>query len=182
MKQGVKLILLAVLFCAYSTKAEDAFGDTADPGTDEDPISFPDGIYQNSTNQQDSKRAGRIAGGTAVDIADYPYVVTLRVFPVGDDDYYQIGTIISQKHVITSAVNLEASVAARGIASIVVRAGSNAQNYDVITFEYLSYKPHDQYNSVTKENSVAIVTIKGSFSGPPDSTEGPSNDKQQNRI
>ncbi|ETN67814.1 hypothetical protein AND_000359 [Anopheles darlingi] len=93
MKQSVKLILLAVLFCAYCTKAQDE--EAVDPGSDE--------TFGNGTNPADNHRAGRMIGGSVVSIAAYPFVVTVIATTSTGTQFYFAGAVISSTRVITDA-------------------------------------------------------------------------------
>uniref|UniRef100_A0A2M4DQX6 Putative trypsin n=1 Tax=Anopheles darlingi TaxID=43151 RepID=A0A2M4DQX6_ANODA len=160
MKQSVKLILLAVLFSAYRTTAQD---DAAtDPDTDAEPTSILD-----TTNQQDTKRAGRMMGGATVSIANYPYVATVEIQTGARRVMYSHGTIVSNTQVLTTASTVEPSGYAGGIKSVQIRAGSNYQDMEGFIFAVSKCQIHLEYDINLITNDLAVITITGSFSGYP---------------
>ncbi|XP_035790257.1 trypsin delta-like [Anopheles albimanus] len=158
MRQSVKLILLAVVFCAYCTKAQDA--EPSDPDTE---ANLSEEVYQNATIQLDTKRAGRIGGGTKASIADYPYVVTV-IIKVSTGIFYTIGTIISDRHVLTSPID-SSIYYTLPIITVTIRAGSDYKDKGGFTFENAEYKNHDLWTAGSTVNYVCVVTINGTFSG-----------------
>uniref|UniRef100_A0A2M4DQT6 Putative secreted protein n=1 Tax=Anopheles darlingi TaxID=43151 RepID=A0A2M4DQT6_ANODA len=111
MKHSVKLILLAVLFCAYCTNAQE--DDVTDPDTDADPTVALDG-----TNQLDTKRAGRITGGTIASIGDYPYIAAILITNGANSIESFIGVIINDNQVLTSAHTVDPNRLPGGIKSV----------------------------------------------------------------
>uniref|UniRef100_A0A2M4DQN7 Putative trypsin-like serine protease n=1 Tax=Anopheles darlingi TaxID=43151 RepID=A0A2M4DQN7_ANODA len=154
MKQSVKLILLAVLFCAYCTKAQDE--EAADPGSDE--------IFGNGTNPADNHRAGRIIKGSLASITDYPYVVTVILTDSTAAPSYSAGAIISSTRVLTATSKFMYTPPG---SKITIRAGSNYQTKEGTVFETQSIVTHNQFNPSNYANNVAIITINGTFDGVP---------------
>ncbi|XP_049546431.1 trypsin delta-like [Anopheles darlingi] len=154
MKQSVKLILLAVLFCAYCTQAQDE--EAADPGSDE--------IFGNGTNPADNHRAGRMIKGSLASIAAYPYVVTVILTDSTGAPSYSAGVIISSTRVLTAASTFMYTPAG---SKITIRAGSNYQTKEGTVFEIQSFVTHSQFNPSNYANNVAIITINGTFDGVP---------------
>ncbi|XP_049544974.1 trypsin delta-like [Anopheles darlingi] len=154
MKQSVKLILLAVLFCAYCTKAQDE--EAVDPGSDE--------IFGNGTTPADNHRAGRMIGGSVVSITAYPFVVTVIATSSSGTQFYFAGAVISSTRVITDAFLYYYAKAGY---NFTIRAGSDYQTKEGTVFQTLSFVPHSQFNSSNYANYVAIITINGTFDGVP---------------
>ncbi|XP_035791518.1 trypsin delta-like [Anopheles albimanus] len=160
MRQSVKLILLAVVFCAYCTKAQDA-EPTEHDSEAESTVNLSEEVYQNATNQLDTKRAGRIFATTT--IADYPYVVTVMVIVDKGEIFYRTGVIISDTHVLTALID-SSDFYGKQIKNVAIRVGSDYHDKGGFTFENAEYKNHDLWTRNSKENFVCIVTIKDSFS------------------
>uniref|UniRef100_A0A2M3Z3F2 Putative trypsin-like serine protease n=1 Tax=Anopheles braziliensis TaxID=58242 RepID=A0A2M3Z3F2_9DIPT len=135
MKQSVKFVLLAVLFCAYCATAHG------------------------------NKRVVRMANGIAVPIADYPYVVTVNVTDSSGQSYYKPGVIITDTQVLTAATVVSRTVYQPAIVSIVIRAGSVYQDQGGFTFPVSNYQKDPLHNSPYGSHDVAVITINGSFSG-----------------
>uniref|UniRef100_A0A2M3YW23 Putative trypsin-like serine protease n=1 Tax=Anopheles nuneztovari TaxID=30067 RepID=A0A2M3YW23_9DIPT len=161
MKQSVKLFLLAVLFCACCTKAQDELA--SDPGSDDESIGLPEETFGNGTNQADTNRAGRIVKGSVVSISDYPYVATVITTAYGASSY-STGVAISNTRVLTSVSNF---LYASSIAVITVRVGSNYQDKEGTVFQTQNLTKHTQYDMASSANDVAVITIQGTFNGVP---------------
>uniref|UniRef100_A0A2M4DQV2 Putative trypsin n=1 Tax=Anopheles darlingi TaxID=43151 RepID=A0A2M4DQV2_ANODA len=160
MKQSVKLILLAVLFCAYCTNAEEE--DATDPGIDEDSTYVPGGA-----NQLDPKRAGRMNGGTTVSIGDYPFVVTVIVKDGYGGEMYSVSAIVSNTQVLSTGYTVDPNQYSGGISSIKIRAGSKYQDKEGFIFVVSKTVTHPKYDPNDYPNDFSVLTITGSFSGYP---------------
>ncbi|XP_035787550.1 trypsin delta-like [Anopheles albimanus] len=157
MQQSVKLFLLALLFCAYCTKAQD--GDAADPESDQDSTSISVEILGNGTNQADRDRAGRINKGVVFGIGSYPFLATVIKTSLNGSVSYSAGVIISNTHVLTAY-----TIVATGTV-ITIRAGSSYQDREGTVFQTQNYINHNQYSNATLANDLAIITIQGTFAG-----------------
>ncbi|XP_050093092.1 trypsin delta-like [Anopheles aquasalis] len=102
--------------------------------------------------------SGRIVGGYAVNIANYPYTVVVNAYY---SNYVSTcgGIIVASTKVLTAAHCLYQLP----IRSITIRAGSSLRSSGGTLFNHLSYIVHDQYNAANFANDVAVITIRGSF-------------------
>ncbi|XP_035786476.1 trypsin delta-like [Anopheles albimanus] len=123
-----------------------------------------DGSFANADDGKNStvkkSGTGRIVGGYSVDIADYPYTVVVTA-SIPNANIMCGGIIIASNKVLTAAHCLYQ----QPITAITIRAGSTLRNSGGFLFNHLSYVVHDQYNSTTLANDVAVITIRGSFDG-----------------
>uniref|UniRef100_A0A2M3Z7Q6 Putative trypsin-like serine protease n=1 Tax=Anopheles braziliensis TaxID=58242 RepID=A0A2M3Z7Q6_9DIPT len=159
MKQSkVKFVLLAVVCWTSLVKA---LSESADPfDQDAADSETTDVSSQNGSNQPE--RTGRIIGGADADIVNYPYMASMLVHSQYDPFYFG-GVVITPIHLLSAASSFYTMV----VTSITVRVGSSFRTKGGQVFNYKSYEVHDQYNSTTLANDIAIVTINGSFHGVP---------------
>ncbi|XP_049539195.1 trypsin, alkaline B-like [Anopheles darlingi] len=79
------------------------------------------------------------------------------------DPYYWGGVVITTSHVLTGASSFNTMI----VTAITVRVGSTFRTSGGQVFNYTKLEIHDQHNSTTLANDIAIVTIAGSFWGIP---------------
>ncbi|ETN64669.1 hypothetical protein AND_003580 [Anopheles darlingi] len=156
MKETVKLILLAlVLWGAHLTKAQQEESDVGSIDTTELD-------EQNGTNQTSGgNRAGRLFNGVPATSANQLYSVYGNINSGGK---FVGGAIISNTQVLTSASAVQS---AGTVNSFTVAVGSNPNVGNAKVYNYASVEIHKDFDSTTRANDVAIVTINGTFDGAP---------------
>nr|ABU49589.1 cocoonase [Bombyx mandarina] len=99
-----------------------------------------------------SKDEEKIVGGEEISINKVPYQAYLLLQK--GNEYFQCGgSIISKRHILTAAHCIE------GISKVTVRIGSSNSNKGGTVYTAKSKVAHPKYNSKTKNNDFAIVTV-----------------------
>ncbi|ALC40486.1 gammaTry [Drosophila busckii] len=99
---------------------------------------------------------GRIVGGTATTIGNYPYQISLQ----RNGGHSCGGSIYNSKIIVTAAHCLQGVSAS----SLRIRAGSSYWNSGGVLINVSSFKNHEGYNANTMVNDIAILRLSSALS------------------
>jgi trypsin len=97
-----------------------------------------------------------IIGGTAATKDDAPFIAGLQQ----GDQYFCAGSLISEKHILTSAACIKDQPAAQ----VEARLGSLQHNSGGKLITASSYEIHPEFDSKTFENNIALITLSEAYS------------------
>ncbi|XP_017835602.1 trypsin beta-like [Drosophila busckii] len=99
---------------------------------------------------------GRIVGGTATTIGNYPYQISLQ-----RNGGHSCGGSIYNSRVIVTAAHCLQGVSASALR---IRAGSSYWNSGGVVISVASFKNHEGYNGNTMVNDIAVVRLSSALS------------------
>ncbi|XP_053691016.1 trypsin-7-like [Sabethes cyaneus] len=114
--------------------------------------------YRDQPLGQESKFRGRIVGGIEVDIAGFPYQLSMRL----NDDHWCGASIISSNWAMSAA---HCTYPAPPVSSMTFRAGSSSRTTGGTIFQAAEIVNHPLYDPVTIDNDVCVIRITTSFVG-----------------
>ncbi|XP_053696157.1 trypsin alpha-3-like [Sabethes cyaneus] len=106
----------------------------------------------------ESNYTGMIVGGTEVNIADFPYQLSLR----SNDNHICGASIIASNWALSAA---HCTYPMPSLSSITLRGGSSSRTTGGIIFQAAQIVNHPSYNPSTIDSDVCVIRITTSFVG-----------------